>query len=61
MSEAGRERAEAQWQTWQVLPAVRDGRVYLLNNEYLCIPGPRFIQTAEDIADCIDTYRAGTK
>jgi len=41
---------------WHKLPsvnAVKNGRITALTGDYVCIPGPRFIQTLEDIADII--------
>ncbi|MCF7847851.1 MAG: ABC transporter substrate-binding protein [Kiritimatiellales bacterium] len=41
---------------WQKLPsvsAVKNSRVTALTGDYVCIPGPRFIQTLEDIAKII--------
>jgi iron complex transport system substrate-binding protein len=39
-----------QWAGLNALPAVASGRVHVLTNDYVTIPGPRFIQTAEDMA-----------
>jgi iron complex transport system substrate-binding protein len=33
--------------------AARDGRIYILEGDYLVIPGPRFIQALEDVATVI--------
>ncbi len=43
-------------QEWNILasvPAVRDGQVHVLSNNYVCIPGPRFVLTFEDIARAV--------
>jgi iron complex transport system substrate-binding protein len=36
-----RSRLRADWQTFSTLPAVRDGRIHYLTNDFLLIPGPR--------------------
>jgi len=40
----------ADWQAWPQLQAVAAGRVYLLEEEYITIPGPRFILVVEKLA-----------
>lgn len=40
----------AQWKTLSAVKAVEAGRVYVLTNDYLCIPGPRFIRILEDMS-----------
>lgn len=43
-------KAEAAWSSLKVLPAVRTGRVHVLSGEYVSVPGPRVVQTVEDMA-----------
>lgn len=57
-----RERAErerAVWNSLSSIPAVRNGRVYLLYGDHLVVPGPRIAQAAEEIARAIhpDAFR----
>ena len=41
---------QAAWATLPVLPAVRNGRVYLLEGNNYVVPGPRVVDAAEEIA-----------
>lgn len=45
-----REDLLAEWRTVRGLRAVRDGRVHLMRGEYVSVPGPRFVDTLEDLA-----------
>ena len=48
---AGEEREEkAAWSTLPSIPAVRNGRIHMLNGDYLVVPGPRIAAAAETIA-----------
>jgi iron complex transport system substrate-binding protein len=38
------------WSTLSSLPAVRNDRVYLLNGQYLVVPGPRLTEATETLA-----------
>lgn len=38
------------WDALPALPAVRDGRVFVLTGNHLVVPGPRVVETAEEIA-----------
>jgi iron complex transport system substrate-binding protein len=40
----------AEWRTVPGLRAAREGRVHLLAGDYVSIPGPRFVDTLEDLA-----------
>lgn len=40
----------AAWSGLPSLPAVRNGRVHILNGQYLVVPGPRFAQATETLA-----------
>jgi iron complex transport system substrate-binding protein len=40
----------AVWSGLSSLPAVRNGRVYILTGQYLVVPGPRFAQATETLA-----------
>jgi iron complex transport system substrate-binding protein len=41
------------WANWPSIPAVADGRVHVLTETYLTIPGPRVVQAAQLLADVI--------
>jgi iron complex transport system substrate-binding protein len=40
----------AEWRTVPGLRAVREGRVHLMRGDYVSVPGPRFVDTLEDLA-----------
>lgn len=40
-------RMKRTWQPLSSLPAVKHGRIFILNDEYLLIPGPRLVKTLE--------------
>jgi iron complex transport system substrate-binding protein len=42
-----------QWNTLPDLPAVRRGRVFLFTDDFVVVPGPRFIQILEKMAAVI--------
>lgn len=44
------EKIASQWDVLPEISAVRNRRVYVLDGDYTTIPGPRFIQTVEDLA-----------
>lgn len=43
-------RFRSDWSALPTLPAVRDGRVYLLTEDFTLIPGPRIVETARLLA-----------
>ena len=45
-----REDILAEWATLPDMTAVKTGRVYILGGDYVPVPGPRFVQTLEDMA-----------
>ena len=45
-----REDILAEWATLPDMTAVKTGRIYVLGGDYVPVPGPRFVQTLEDIA-----------
>ncbi len=47
------EEIKHEWETMKGLRAVRDKRVYVLGEDYVTIPGPRFILLLEDMAGAI--------
>jgi len=44
------EAARAQWARWPEVPAVRDGRIFLLDSDLYDRPGPRIPQGLEELA-----------
>lgn len=50
---AGAERKKERWQQWKQLPAVRNGRIQLLNSDLLDRPSPRLIDGLEALARAI--------
>ncbi len=50
MGERERERYLSVWNQMPALPAVRDGRVYVIGEGFALVPGPRVVKTAERIA-----------
>lgn len=48
---AARERAV--WSSLSAVPAVRNGRVYILSGQELVVPGPRIVRAAERISRAI--------
>ena len=45
--------ARRQWDEFDQLNAVRNGRVTINMASYICIPGPRIVYMMRDIAQCI--------
>lgn len=43
------EAAKAQWQAWGDVPAVRDGRIYILDSDMFDRPGPRVAKGLEEL------------
>ncbi len=41
------------WKNLTAVNAVKNNRIYVLTGDYTCIPGPRFIQTLDDLAGII--------
>jgi len=60
LSDEARRELLADWQAMATVPAVRDGRVYLLTDEALLIPGPRVTQVARRLAEILHP-EAGTE
>ena len=48
-----REKILAQWNSMAGVEAIKKGRVYLFEQDYTVIPGPRFIALLEDMARAI--------
>jgi len=47
------ERKKERWQQWKQLPAVRQGRIHILNSDLLDRPSPRLIDGLEALAKAI--------
>ena len=48
------ETIKKQWQKIEMLDAVKNDRIYVLTEDFVAIPGPRFILTLEKIASAIN-------
>ncbi len=53
MTDARRRQTVEDWNMYSILPAVKDGRVVLLTDDFLLIPGPRMAATARRFAQAI--------
>jgi len=55
---AGETDRESLMNMWRAKPgvrAVREGRVHILGEDYVVVPGPRFVELLEDIAEIINS------
>lgn len=59
MRPASRREILSSWKRLSALGAVRHGRVYVMAKDYAVIPGPRFVDLLEDMADVIHQKGAG--
>jgi iron complex transport system substrate-binding protein len=51
MERGGRfEKARQDWMAWKSIPAVKKGRVHLIDSDLIDRPSPRIIQGLEDMA-----------
>ncbi len=48
-SELATDDVVASWSSLSTVPAVRDGRIHVLTEDYLLIPGPRSVRTARQL------------
>lgn len=46
-------KSMAEWKSLKDVKAVKNNRVYILNGDYVCIPGPRFILILKDILEIL--------
>lgn len=55
LAESGLTEADVlqQWKSFPDLPAVKQGRVFLFTDDFVVVPGPRFIQILEKMAAVI--------
>jgi len=51
ISEGNRELLRQDWERMAILPAVKNGRIFYLTDDYILIPGARIGQTAQKFAD----------
>jgi iron complex transport system substrate-binding protein len=51
LDEAGLEKLRREWSALSSVPAVRDGRVHVLTDDFLLVPGPRLVRTARLLAE----------
>jgi iron complex transport system substrate-binding protein len=47
------EDVRKEWNILEGVPAVENGQVYVFGNDYVCVPGPRFIRVLEDMARAV--------
>lgn len=52
-----RERESAVWKTLRAVPAVRNGRVHILVDRRVVVPGPRLAEAVELVADTLHPSR----
>ncbi len=52
--ESDRESLADLWRSKPGIRAVREGRVHILGEDYVVVPGPRFVDLLEDIATVIN-------
>ncbi|MEO0508771.1 MAG: helical backbone metal receptor [Verrucomicrobiota bacterium] len=43
-------QVQSEWDDLVAIPAVQNGEVYVFGDDYVCVPGPRFILVLDDIA-----------
>jgi iron complex transport system substrate-binding protein len=53
--ESDRESLMDLWRSKRGIRAVREGRIHILGDDYVVVPGPRFIDLLEDIAGIINS------
>ena len=53
LTAAEREALLADWRSMPSLPAVRDGRIHFLTEDYVLLPGPRVVESARRIAEAL--------
>lgn len=53
------DRMKEEWAILRTLPAVRNGRIHIMTQDYLLVPGPRVGRAARAIADVIHSNPAG--
>ena len=58
--DAAAETYGADWKALPSLSAVRNDRVYVLGGDHVLIPGPRFVQVVEDLAELLHGAGEGT-
>lgn len=61
LSAAARRKLLADWQALGSLPAVRDGRIHVLTDDFLLIPGPRVARTAARLAGVLHPDAEGAQ
>jgi iron complex transport system substrate-binding protein len=51
------ERGFREWERWKIIPAVKQGRIYLIDSDLIDRPSPRIIEGIEEIARLIHPER----
>ena len=59
--EADRESLMDLWRSKPGIMAGREGRVHILGEDYVVIPGPRFVDLLEDMAEIINSLEPSTR
>ncbi|MBN1422494.1 MAG: ABC transporter substrate-binding protein [Planctomycetes bacterium] len=52
-------RVRGEWAAFRSIPAVANGRIHVLTEDYVLIPGPRVVETARDLARVLHPRGAG--
>ena len=55
--ETDKETLMGLWRAKRGVRAVREGRVHILGEDYVVVPGPRFVDLLEDMAGIINEFR----
>ena len=58
--ETDRESLIDLWRSKPGIRAVREGRVHILGEDYVVVPGPRFVKLLEDMAEIINSLDPST-
>lgn len=59
MSDSLREKMLSQWKRLPAIPAVREGRIYIITEDYLLIPSPRVVDSIQLLARTLHGEVAG--
>jgi len=54
-------RVRGEWEALRSVPAVANGRIRVLTGDHVLIPGPRVVETAEDLAEALRPGEAKAK
>lgn len=54
-------KAKARWERWPSVPAVRTGRIYVLDSDFFDRPGPRLVNGLEQLVDLLHPKIVGAR